>query len=532
METYSFYLMIASLCGLAALGIALAAKSLSDFVLDKWRHSRPCLKWGFTAAALLAALYGGTKSAGVSYPRTESGTAYLTDNGSSVTNDAVVLNFTRSSLVPDDAWLFLDACPLSVTNAADVAANCVTVYSNQFSDIELPLTVAYENATNFNWIAYTDWTPGPVVHTNGVVNVAWLKAKGEMPPSAIRVVPLRTDVAAINAETDEERAYRLYAPDTAFEVTVTNGATFAFSKITRLSGHASVTVDWGDGTASTHTSSPASHAYAADGKFVVKISDDISSFSFNDNSKTFLTAALRWGDSVTDASGTYYGCSGLTGFVPRWGANITTVGGGFYSGCYNGCTGLTGTIPPWTDKITNAGYTYYNCVSLTGTIPPWTDKITNASGTYYKCVSLTGTIPPWTDKITDASETYSWCVSLTGTIPEWGANIVNASSTYDRGQKLTGSIPPWNDKITNASGTYRTCQGLTGEIPPWGENIVNASGTYQTCQGLTGAWTDDPAELMPERITSHENCVIWSSAALRALFYSDWGGSREKPADE
>ena len=352
-------------------------------------------------------------------------------------------------------------------------------------------------------------------------------------PLGLRLGTRALVAAQTPAETPEERAYRIYAPNTAFEVTVTNGATFAFSKITKLSGRASFTVDWGDGSSSEHTANgTASHAYAADGSFVVRISDDISSFSINVNSKTFVTAALRWGDSVTDASGTYYNCSGLTGFVPRWGANITTVGGGFYLSCYYACSGLTGTIPPWTDKITDASYVYNHCSGLTGTIPPWTDKITDASWVYNYCIGLTGTIPPWTDKITNASGTYSWCTGLTGTIPPWGENITNASATYDRGQKLTGTIPPWTDKITNASATYRTCYNLTGEIPPWGENIVNASATYQTCERLTGAWTDDPAELMPERITSHGNCVIWSSAALRALFYSDWGGSREKPADE
>ena len=251
-------------------------------------------------------------------------------------------------------------------------------------------------------------------------------------PLGLRLGTRALVAAQTPAETPEERAYRIYAPNTAFEVTVTNGATFAFSKLTRLSGHASFTVDWGDGSSSEHAANgTASHVYAADGKFVVKISDDISSFSINANSKTFVTAALRWGDSVTDASLTYSWCTGLTGFVPRWGENIV-----------------------------NANSTYYNCSRLTGFVPPWTDKITNASLTYY------------------------------------------------------------------------ICTGLTGTIPRWGENIVNASETYQTCSGLTGAWTDDPAELMPERITSHGNCVIWSSAALRALFYSDWGGTREKPADE
>ena len=200
MELYTTYLMIASLAALSLLGLILAAKSVSDFVLDKWRHSRPCMKWGFVVSALLAALYGGSKQATVSYPKTEEGQAYLTNNGSSVTNDAVTLNFTRSSLVPDSAWLYLDCYPLSVTNAEDVAANCVTVYSNQFADISLPLTVPYENATNFNWIAYTDWTPGPIVHTNGVVNVSYKKKMGEMPANAVQIIPMRTQVSVPSDE--------------------------------------------------------------------------------------------------------------------------------------------------------------------------------------------------------------------------------------------------------------------------------------------------------------------------------------------
>ena len=234
--------------------------------------------------------------------------------------------------------------------------------------------------------------------------------------------------AQSRAETEEERAYRIYAPCSAFEVTVTNGATVAFT-FSCLSGHASATVDWGDGTASTHTSSPASHAYVVDGSFVVKISDDISVFNLSTyaDSRPFVTAALRWGDSLTSASDAYKSCSGLTGFVPRWGANITSTLNAYYA-----CSGLTGEIPAWNDKITNATYTYWRC------------------------------------------------------------------------------------------------SGLTGEIPAWNDKITGASCTYMYCTGLKGAWTDDPALLMPTNITSHRNCVMRTSGSLRALFYSDWGGTRTK----
>ena len=261
-----------------------------------------------------------------------------------------------------------------------------------------------------------------------VLSVACVTSAAAL-PLGLRLAA-RAAANAQRAETPEERAYRIYAPCSAFEVTVTSGATFSVN-IERLSGHDSVTVDWGDGTTSTHTSSPASHAYAADGSFVVQLSDDVYRFTFPADSHNFVSAALRWGDSLISTSSTYsqygYGGKSISGFVPRW-----------------------------------------------------------------------------------------------------GASVIYASNTYRSNFKLTGSIPPWGDKITNAEVTYFQCSGLTGDIPAWGDKITSATFIYQQCSGLTGAWTDDPALLMPTNITSHAYVVLYASSALRALFYSDWGGTRTK----
>ena len=336
---------------------------------------------------------------------------------------------------------------------------------------------------------------------------------------------------ALRHETPEERAYRIYAPDSAFEVTVTNGTTFKFSEITKLSARASFTVDWGDGATSvgTATYSALSHTYAATGTFVIRISDDVYCFcvdGWNDGirSRAFVTAALRWGDSI-EYTGTFGGfayCVNMRGFVPRWPPNTT-----YASSTYSNCKSLTCTIPPWTDKITNAQGTYSGS-GVTGAIPPWGPAVAIAQNTYYACAGLTGTIPPWTDTITTALGCYWGCRGLTGTIPPWTDKITNAQDAYNGCAGLTGTIPPWTDKIINASFCYAGCTGLAGDIPAWGAATTSASYCYYRCSGLTGAWTDDPDELMPARITSHGWCVMGCPAALCGLFYSDWGGTRTK----
>ena len=133
----------------------------------------------FAAAVVVATIYGGTKPtpATITYPRTDPETWYILDNGSTVEPDAVQLKFTRNLVVPASAWFWLYALDRSYTNQSDWAEHSFAVYSNQFANISATaaadFSVQYPNATNYNWIGFTDWTPGPVVHTNGVALVNW-----------------------------------------------------------------------------------------------------------------------------------------------------------------------------------------------------------------------------------------------------------------------------------------------------------------------------------------------------------------------
>ena len=128
------------------------------------------------APFVIACYHLGATKGRITYPRTDLEVAYLTDNGSFITNDYFSVNFTRSPIVPTSAWFYFEICPLSVTNQNDWAANAVTIYSNTFANITLPLVINYANATNYNAMGYTDWVPPPVTHTNGVACVVWQQA--------------------------------------------------------------------------------------------------------------------------------------------------------------------------------------------------------------------------------------------------------------------------------------------------------------------------------------------------------------------
>lgn len=162
-------------CFLAA-SIALLACALARFLspIVAWMRTHKVDALIVLPFVVCLVFYGGSKGTGsINYPRTDPEVWYLMNNGSYVTNDAVHVAFSRNLIVPATAMFYLFGLELSYTNESDWAEHSFCAYSNSFAAITVPFDVAYPAATNFNWIGFTDWTPAPSTHTNGVAYVAW-----------------------------------------------------------------------------------------------------------------------------------------------------------------------------------------------------------------------------------------------------------------------------------------------------------------------------------------------------------------------
>lgn len=135
-------------------------------LVRNWRVWRKKRTAGFmTVFALIAAIVGGTKPSirPVNFPRTDIEQPYLIDTGSYVSNNVVHVDFT-TFLIPNTAPVVLAYWPNESTNEAEMVE-----YINQpLSAWPRPLDFEIENAISNRWYCYTTWTPGPVVHTNGV----------------------------------------------------------------------------------------------------------------------------------------------------------------------------------------------------------------------------------------------------------------------------------------------------------------------------------------------------------------------------
>lgn len=151
-----------------------------------WRVLRGSLRgwhlFAFAVVACVCTIYA--RKGRVTFPRTDPTVSYLVDRGSYVTNDLVHIEFTRT-IVPDSATMFVDYRPVESTNDAD----WVTHSSRTFAEWSPPLEIAFDNATNYDWVVYTDWTPGQTVRTNGVWQAVWGQSTNK-----VFILPLRTAV--------------------------------------------------------------------------------------------------------------------------------------------------------------------------------------------------------------------------------------------------------------------------------------------------------------------------------------------------
>lgn len=154
----------------------------------------------FMLASAGFTLYAGAKhiTGKVEYPRTDADVAYLVDRGSYVTNDYIYIDFVRHPIVPDSAGFIIEVYALTDTNYE----HGVTLVDTTFADFPVPCNVAMDNATNYNAICYTPWTPGPAVRTNGVWRTYWGEAAGGAgrDHGFLIAIPVRTEITTPDGE--------------------------------------------------------------------------------------------------------------------------------------------------------------------------------------------------------------------------------------------------------------------------------------------------------------------------------------------
>ena len=155
-----------------AVGVCIAVVYLTPIIRWVKKHKGEAL---FVAPFVICMVWVGSSkfTPTITYPRTDPETWYLMNNGSYVSNDFVHVAYNRNLILPASANLFIECLESCYSNQTDWASHSILAYSNTIENSSSPFDLPWPAASNYNWIVYTDWTPPPTTHTNGVAYATW-----------------------------------------------------------------------------------------------------------------------------------------------------------------------------------------------------------------------------------------------------------------------------------------------------------------------------------------------------------------------
>ena len=252
-----------------------------------------------------------------------------------------------------------------------------------------------------------------------------------------------------------------------------------------LKDYANITIDWGDGTSTTHTNAIfPTHTYTSSDTFTITIAvndlkKDIGSMYMNGNhaSRAMIQDVSNWGEGIWNS----------------------------FSSAFEGARNLTvsATDEPDLSATTSMKKAFRNCFSLLGTtLNDWDVRTITTmefmfSGNFYsenfvnelKIITETvndymifnADISGWnTAAVTNIHGMFDQCkdfnVAGTQDLSTWNtAAVKDMRDTFRDAEKFNGDISTWNTKnVTLMAGLFNGARSFNGDISKWNTtNVTN-----------------------------------------------------------
>ena len=252
-----------------------------------------------------------------------------------------------------------------------------------------------------------------------------------------------------------------------------------------LKDYANITIDWGDGTSTTHTNAIfPTHTYTSSDTFTITIAvndlkKDIGSMYMNGNhaSRAMIQDVSNWGEGIWNS----------------------------FSSAFEGARNLTvsATDEPDLSATTSMKKAFRNCFSLLGTtLNDWDVRTITTmefmfSGNFYsenfvnelKIITETvndymifnADISGWnTAAVTNITNLFDQCkdfnVAGTQDLSNWNtAAVKNMRDAFRDAEKFNGDISTWNTKnVTLMAGLFNGARSFNGDISKWNTtNVTN-----------------------------------------------------------
>jgi surface protein len=206
-----------------------------------------------------------------------------------------------------------------------------------------------------------------------------------------------------------------------------------------LNGTVNCTIDWGDGTSETHTTTGfKTHTYATAGIYTVRISGTMTQLNYGTsslNNKPKLVRCLSFGNvGLTSLQNAFRRCANLIEVPPTVPAAVTNMSGMFAS-----ATAFNQNIGGWN-----------------------TAAVTDMSGMFASATAFNQNIGGWnTAAVTNMNSMFLEATAFNQNIGGWNtAAVTNMNSMFLEATAFNQNIGGWN--LSGLSGANRLSDFMTG----------------------------------------------------------------------
>ena len=314
------------------------------------------------------------------------------------------------------------------------------------------------------------------------------------------------------------------------------------------------TVDWGDGTTTTHTGD-ATHAYASPGNHTVRVSGDFTRIYLGqgpaDNAYKLLSidqwgtanwstmrGAFAWAyymtsgatdapdlSGVTDTSYMFYGAHHFNGAVSDWDtSSVTNMRNMFMSTYY-----FNQPLDSWdVSRVTDMSLMFNQARSFNQPLDSWdVSRVTGMLAMFYYASSFNGSIGSWdTSSVTNMRDMFSSAESFNQPIGSWDtSSVTNMAEMFSSAESFNQPIGSWDtSSVTDMQTMFFNAISFDQPIGSWDVSSVNnMEGMLYAADSFSqnlGDWYIVPADT---RVDSGETAVTTITAQ------NGWLAGRHNP---